>query len=268
MAQKNDHPPSRRELFFPGWAVALLCLCGLVGFGWAGWKSGLLEGEAAAFNQALVYALIMGAVLNVILFAWFLWAWAAATAKQGRVTRYGEELGYLRAWGGAEARRRKAGLIRAVNALGAVPRDLENTVLAGADLRGANLAGCNLRAADLRRADLQGAVLDGANLWGAELSGANLSLVTLRGANLRGANLENAELVKAELDGANLHRANLVNANLYGTNLAHTRLDRARFAAPGQGGLAQQLHSSVEDWIRERLDEEGQYVGGGKEREG
>ncbi len=268
MAQKNDHPAGRRELFFPGWGVVLLCLGGFAGFGWAGWKSGLLEGEAAAFHLALLYALVMGAFVNVILFALFLWAWSAATARRSRATRYSEELGYLRAWGGAEARRRKAGLIRAVNALGAVPRDLENAVLAGADLRGAKLAGCNLRAADLRRADLQGAVLDGADLWGAELSGANLSMVALRNANLRGANLENAELVKAEMDGANLHRANLVNANLYGTNLARTRLDRARFAVSGQGGLAQQLHSSVEDWIRERLDEEGQYVGGGKEQEG
>jgi hypothetical protein len=210
-------------------------------------------------HLVILYAVVVGAFLNLILFSLFLWMWAGVTGRRRRVARYNEELRHLRTWGGEEGRRRKAGLIRELNALGAAPLDLENAVLARADLKGTNLRGCNLRGADLRRADMQGAVLDGANLWGADLSGANLTMSSLRHANLRGCNLENAELVKAEVAEVNLHRANLVNTNLYGTDLSQVRLERARFAERGEGGLLEQVHSSVEDWIRERLDEQGLY---------
>lgn len=267
MGQRNDPPPARLGLHLPVWGVVVLLVCGLAGSFWAGWRAGLLEGE----SLTIVYAVVLGGFFNVTLLALFFWAWGAATARRNRIVRLNEELRYLLSWSGEESRRRKAGLIRELNALGIVPADLENAVLARADLKGANLRGCNLKGADLRRADLQGAQLDGADLWGADLKGANLSLAELRGANLRGCNLENAELVKVSFGEANLHRANLVNTNLYGTDLARVRLDRARFAAAGEGGLAgqmQQIHSSVEDWIRERLDEEGFYAGTGEEPEG
>ncbi len=256
MAQRKVHPVEDLGPPLPGWGVVLAVVAGLAGLTWAGWRAGLMEG----MHLVILYAVVLGAFLNVILFSVFLWVWGIATERRTRCARYNEELRHLRTWGGQEGRRRKAGLIRELNALGAVPVDLENAVLARADLRGTNLRGCNLKGADLRRADLQGAALDGADLWGADLSGANLTMASLHHANMRGCNLENAELVKAQLGHVNLHRANLVNTNLYGTDLEQVRLERARFAQRGEGGLLQQVHSSVEDWIRERLDEQGLYT--------
>ena len=255
MAQRNLDPFDDREASFPGWSGVLAAVAVLGGLTWAAWRTELL----AAAHLAILYAVVLGAFLNVLLFSLLLWGWARATEKRRRILRYREELGYLRSWSGEEGRRRKTGLIRALNELDAAPRELENAVLARADLKGANLRGCNLKNADLRRADLQGALLDGADLRGADLSGANLSRAGLSRANLRGCNLEDAELAKVRMDEANLHRANLVNANLYGTDLARVRLERARFAVRGEGGLLREVHSSVEDWVRERLDEHGLY---------
>ena len=63
------------------------------------------------------------------------------------------------------------------------------------------------------------------------------------------------------MDEANLHRANPVNANFYGTDLAGAR----GFAVRGKGGLLREVHSIVEDWVRERLDAHGVYAQPGME---
>jgi hypothetical protein len=209
-----------------------------------------------------VLLIVQGAVLNVSLFAGYLALRERAGRRGAEIAMLERELRYLRAWGGEEGRLRKAGLIRDLNALGVVPEHLEQCVLANADLSGCDLRGACLREANLRGANLQGARLDGADLWGADLSGTNLTLATLAGATLRGCTLRNAQLAKANLEGANLHRAELVNANIEGARLEGANLERARFADGPQGELSSAIHSSVEDWIRERLDERGQYLGG------
>jgi hypothetical protein len=223
------------------------------------WSAGLF-GEDGWARLAL---LGLGAGLNVALIAAYLALRERWVREQEEIGRLQRELRYLRAWAGEEGRLRKAGLIRDLNALGAVPAQLEQAVLAGADLSGADLGDCSLRECDLRGANLQGARLDGADLWGADLSGANLTLASLRGAILRGCLLRDAQLPKANLEQANLHRADLVNANIEEVRLAGANLERARFAAEGQGDFPRSIHSSVEDWIRGRLDERGCFVGGG-----
>lgn len=233
-----------------GWAALLGAVA------WAGWQGGLLQGG----NLANLYFILLGALFNVFLLALFLWGWMNLSSRRERRHLYNQELRYLRSWGGEEGRLRKQGLIRELNALRAVPGDLEQAMLAQADLAGADLRGCNMKGADLREANLHGATLDGADLWGADLSGAKLTMASLRSANLRSANLEGAELVKVHMTGADLYRGNLVGANLHGCDLRRVRLERARFAAMEEGSFQQTVHSSVEDWIRERLDEKGCYT--------
>ena len=226
----------------------------------AAWAGGLY----GAADWAALALLAQGALLNVALFAAYLALRERWARRDDEAERLQRELRYLRAWAGEEGRLRKAGLIRDLNALGAVPAHLEQIVLAGADLSGVDLRGCALRESDLRGANLQGARLDGADLWGADLGGANLTLASLQGATLRGCVLRDAQLPKSNLEGANLHRADLVNANIEGARLEGANLERARFATAGEGGqgeFPQAIHSSVEDWIRERLDERGCYAG-------
>ena len=246
--------PSARA-FRPGAGHALAALLALLGASLAlSWAAGLF---AAEHRQTWAW-LVQAAVLNGVVLAGILWAHGRLTRRRAAVERLGRELGYLRTWPGPEGVLRKEGLIRNLNALGVAPVELGEAVLAGARLDGADLRGTRLRGADLRGAQLQGAQLAGADLWGAELAEANLSHAGLQGANLRGAGLENATLVKADLSGANLHRANLVNANLEGVRLEGVRLTRARFALR-EPGLPPVVHASIEDWVRERLDEAGCY---------
>jgi hypothetical protein len=96
-------------------------------------------------------------------------------------------------------------------------------------------------------------------LTGADLSEANLGMASLKQAKLRGCALEGANLAKAELAGANLVSARLVNANVFGIDFSRVRLDRTRFALTEASDFGAQVHPSVEDWIRERLDERGYY---------
>ena len=242
-------PPLPPWWLAAGWAFLLAAVI------WAGWQGGLFRGD----TLTTLYFVLLAALVNVTLLALFFWLWMNLNSKRERCFQYNQELRHLRGWGGEEGRLRKQGLIRELNALHAVPGDLEQAVLAHADLAGANLRGCNLKGADLRQANLRGAALDGADLWGADLSGAKLNMASMRAANLRSSNLEGAELVKAQLTGADLHRGNLVNANLHGADLTRVRLERARFGAPAEGSFRQEVHPSVEDWIRERLDENGYY---------
>ena len=65
--------------------------------------------------------------------------------------------------------------------------DLQQSYLAGVDLKAAGLQGVNLQDADLESANLQGA-----DLQGAHLQRANLAQADLRDANLQGANLQGA----------------------------------------------------------------------------
>jgi len=204
--------------------------------------------------------LVESAALNVGLLTALLWLWHRLTERRRLVQQLDRELRYFRTWGGEEGVRRKAGLIRDINTLGAVPESLEQAVLSGADLSGADLHGCNLRGADLSGADLQGAFLERADLWGANLSGANLSLANLHGADLRSGDLDEATLVKCNLAEADLHRASLVGANLEGSGLEGARLHRARFARRGADEFQESVHASVEDWIRARLDARGYYT--------
>ncbi len=203
--------------------------------------------------------LAAGALLNAVVLGALLLAWERLTRARRERAALRRELRYLRLWSDPPGILRKVGLLRDLNALGAVPESLEECLLAGADLKGVRLAGCRLRGARLAGADLQGAELSGADLFGADLGEANLAMSALRGADLRGANLEGASLVKAELEHANLRRANLVNADLHGARLDGVLLERARFALRQEGLFQQTVHPSVEDWIRERLDNQGCY---------
>lgn len=193
-------------------------------------------------------------------------------AVRGRILRrealrdqWQRELRYLAAWASEEGILRKAGLIRDLSQFQIEHLALAQVLLPGADLRGCYLAGADLRRADLRRADLQGAILDGADLTGADLSEANLGMASLKQAKLRGCGLEGANLAKAELVGANLVSARLVNANVFGIDFRRVLLDRTRFALSEASDFAAQVHPSVEDWIRERLDGRGYYTLDGME---
>jgi uncharacterized protein YjbI with pentapeptide repeats len=204
--------------------------------------------------------LLLGAVLlNLALSVALLYAGERRGRARGVREGLLRELSSLRIQAGADAVARKAALLRELDALGAVPAQLDGFELSGADLRGVRLSGCSLRDANLAGADLQGAVLDQADLFGASLPGANLARGTLRGTNLRGCNLEGASLVKTQLERANLHRAELVGANLHRAALAGARLTLARFARREGGALQLTVHESVDDWIRARLDHEGRY---------
>ena len=222
---------------------------GLILAGELGWSGG-----DAFFLQVVLAMLANGGMLAIVV-----WLWERVNRNRLLREQLQRDLRYFRLWEGEEAVLRKTGLIHDLNALGAVPPNLEEAVLTGAALHGADLRGCNLRGARLEGADLQGALLAGADLWGANLTGANLAMARLDGASLRGCNLENASLAKAELAEASLHRANLVNANLAGTDLRRARLELARFAAFEEGDFQQTVHSSVEDWIREGLDAKGYF---------
>ena len=232
----------------------------LLGAGFALGLGGTALGVLSGSGWGLFGSLVTGAVLTggVVL---------GGLAVRGRVLRrealrdqWQRELRYLAAWAGEEGILRKAGLIRDLSAMQTEGLSLSQVLLAGADLRGCHLAGADLRGADLRRANLQGAVLDAADLTGADLSEANLGMASLKGATLRGCTLDGANLAKAELDGASLVRAQLVNANVHGVDLSRTLLDRTRFALREASDFAAQVHPSVEDWIRERLDGRGYYT--------
>ncbi len=238
------------------WLPALFAgVSGLVT--WGGGEAGWLSGNPGQ----LVPLLLLGGLWNASLVALVLWLWRGLTARRTHTEQLERELRHLVLWSGEEGRLRKEGLIRELNGLGARPANLEGVRLAGADLKGVDLRGCRLREADLRGADLQGALLDGADLWGANLADANLTMASLVETNLRGCDLEHAELVKADLRGASLHRASLIHTNLHGTHLREAALDKARFAprTEGTGEFPRQVHASVEDWIRERLDGQGCY---------
>ncbi len=259
--ERPPYPAARRKrpLFRAGRAMPSAWVIGLAlltaGATGAAWHAGLLGADGW---RALVL-MGLGALFNLLLLAAYLHTREHLGRKAAYESLCQRELRYYRLWSAEEGILRKVGLIRELNDAGIVPRELEQIVLPGTDLRGIDLSGCSLRGADLREADLQGADLDGADLWGADLGGANLNLAVLRGANLRGCSLRGATLLKADLDGANLHRADLVNANLEGAALESARLDRARFADGSSGELQRAPHHSVEDWIRERLDAKGYY---------
>jgi Pentapeptide repeats (8 copies) len=234
-------------------ALAAAAVLGVLG----GCSTGALERPPSlgALMGLLAAALLLNGLLTAVLLA----AWE----RLGRRRRLREgllrELEHLSGWASEEGVRRKAGLLRELDALGVAPRELDACELEGADLRGLRLAGCSLRGANLAGADLQGAVLDGSDCFGARLAGANLALASLRGANLRGCELDGAALIKADLAGANLHRASLVHANLHRAALGGARLTLARFLRPEAGGFQLTVHPSVEDWIRARLDAQGRY---------
>jgi uncharacterized protein YjbI with pentapeptide repeats len=219
----------------------------------------------SATGWGLLLTLVTGALLSggVVL---------GGLALRGRLLRreamrdqWQRELRYLAAWASEEGILRKAGLIRDLSALQTERLSLAQVLLPGADLRGCYLVGADLRGANLRRADLQGAVLDAADLTNADLSEANLGMASLKAAKLRGCALEGANLAKAELEGASLVRAQLVNANVHGIDFKRVLLDRTRFALSEASDFGAQLHPTVEDWIRERLDGRGYYMLGGAE---
>ena len=122
--------------------------------------------------------------------------------------------------------------------------NLQETVLAYANLREANLYMANLQWAYLSEVNLQGANLCMANLEGANLSesfllNVNLRMARLQKARLYGsnfhesdlswANLQEADLSRSHLPKANLSRANLLEADLSETNLQGVNLYGARF---------------------------------------
>ena len=175
--------------------------------------------------------------------------------------RLRRELEHLLHWTGQEGVFHKAGILRRLSAMGGQPVQLDGAWLAGAELPEVRLERARMRGTRLDGANLRGANLRHADLFGAELHDADLAMADLRGANLRGADLRGAVLAKARLEGANLHRAILIDADLSGVDLRQARITAARFSNDDPGPLYRVLHPSVEDWIREALDEQGRYVG-------
>ena len=223
MGQRNDPPGAGAGRHFPMWGVVGLLVVGLAGSGWAGWRAGLFE----AGHLPLVYAMLLGGFFNVALLALFLWAWGAANARRGRIARYNEELRYLLSWSGGESRRRKAGLIRELNRLGAVPASLENAVLALADLKGANLRGCNLRGADLRGVDLSESNLSHGNLSFIRLEGSLIRNTSFLGATMQKAELGLSRTVRSDLSHTDLREAKLTMSQHTGTNFTQADMTGA-----------------------------------------
>ena len=239
----------------PGLGLAVLLGLTAVGVALAAWGAGWLPAERAPLLAAwLVGGLFNGAVVLAAMALWQRITWRIAL--RGRLDR---EASDLRGIGGEPGRKRLEGLIRELNRQGAAPTWLEGALLDEADLAGADLRRCDLTGALMRGANLHGALLDGANLSGADLSGADLTRASIKGGILERANLEGAQLAKANLAGTNLRKANLTDVNLYGTSLHAANLERAQFGQKSAGEWTSAVHASVEDWIRERLDDDGVY---------
>ncbi len=198
------------------------------------------------------------AVCNALSVWLALWLWERHQHPLRRVRQLLWELHCCKLWPGEEPRMRKEALLQELSILGATAVNLENAALEHANLAGVVLKNPNLNSANLAHANLRGAELQRAALFGANLAHAEGSHVDLRGANLRGANLRNANLIKADLRNANLHRAVLIGANLEGAKLEGARLHLANFADV-QTGVFEQIHPSIEDWIRADLDDCGRY---------
>lgn len=250
-------PPAHVKSWAAGdaWLGLALVLAGAA-LGSAGAALGVL-GTA---GWGLLAALFVGALLNAGIVVGALSLRRRREERDALREQWLRELRHLAAWGSEEGILRKAGLLHDLSTLKADGMALRQMRLSGADLRGCHFASADLRGADLKGADLQGAVLDRADLAGADLTDANLSMASLRGASLRGCSLEGATLAKAEVEGAILVRANLVNANVYGVDFSGAVLERTRFGLREAGDFAAQVHPSVEDWIRERLDARGFYT--------
>ncbi len=222
-----------------------------------GWRSGNL----GAIPEQTILLLVTGGLLNVIFLGIYLNLHERFSRTSRMIDRFQRELRYNLSIASEEGILRKQGLVRELNQLGSRPNFMEQAELSGADFAGADLRKCNLRGAVLREANLQGSRLAGADMFGADLSGANLSMADLSDANLRSADLSSARLVKAELSRANLQRAELVDANLEGAKLDRAHFQNTRFAQRNTERLDRTFHPSVDDWIRERLDEQGCFSG-------
>jgi hypothetical protein len=222
--------------------------------------AGAVLGLLGSSGWGMLLTLLVGALLNAGMVLGALALRRHSAEREALREQWQRELRHLATWGSEEGILRKAGLIHDLSTLKASGLALGQMLLSGADLRGCHLAHADLRGADLKGANLQGAVLDSADLSGADFTGANLSMTSLKAATLRGCALQEANLSKADVTGANLARANLVNANVHGVDLATTLLDRTRFALREASNFAADVHPSVEDWIRERLDGRGFYT--------
>lgn len=122
--------------------------------------------------------------------------------------------------------------------------DLRNAVLEEARLDGAELpyaliAGANFSSAHLEKTDMTGGVqaqeasflianLQGADMTGALLQGADLSSASLQAVILSYAHLEGANLRDSDLEGAMLYQANLEGADLTGAKIAAADFRRTR----------------------------------------
>ena len=125
--------------------------------------------------------------------------------------------------------------------------NLQDALLAKADLRNANLESARLQGttlfnAKLERAVLQFAFLQGSLLQDALLQEANLFRADLRGANLQGARLNDAHLVEADLMGANLRDGEFFSTELFGANLSGTQPWKAKLY-PCSNGRNEQLET-------------------------
>ncbi|MBI3727655.1 MAG: pentapeptide repeat-containing protein, partial [Burkholderiales bacterium] len=130
----------------------------------------------------------------------------------------------------------------------AVPANLSNAYLAGANLTNANLEevtanGVHIYGGEDGRSQLAGAIMTRIKLVGANLGSADLTKAQLQGANLNGANL-----VGAKLDGADLSPAksgttsltDLTGAYLAGASFDNSKLNGAVLtgaAVPGKNGV-------------------------------
>jgi uncharacterized protein YjbI with pentapeptide repeats len=115
--------------------------------------------------------------------------------------------------------------------------NLQEVMLAKADLRGSDVREANLRSANLSFANLGRAVLNAADLHSATMHNANLEEAWLQSVILLQGDLRVADLRRAKMQGASLGGANLVEANLSfavltgavltGANLTKAHMERS-----------------------------------------
>lgn len=114
---------------------------------------------------------------------------------------------------------------------------LDEVVLAKADLTNTTFYGAALSGACFYRARLTGA-----NFYRANLSGADFCEADLTRVNLGYADLTSASLWEANLTDANLARANLTGANFTGTNFNETNIGETLLVDVDLGPLARALN--------------------------
>lgn len=123
--------------------------------------------------------------------------------------------------------------------------ELNETVLAGVNLRAANLQGAKLERASLKTALLDGADFRGAVLRATNFSQASIDAADFRRADLWYADLRGSSLREADFRNANLHFARFGDADLSGSDLTRTKHLVQRELDAACGDAATQLPDDI-----------------------